>query len=198
MKLYETEPGTITLDGRKYPCKAPFDTVLFVLDVLRSGGLLTADREQLAFRLLFGRRLMSQKKKRLLLEALLNDLHGEPKAPSGTPPCMSFSQDADLIRAAFLQQYGIDLDQQRGRMSWKRFSALLSALTEQTEFVQVVQLRARPLPEPNQHNQKERMALIAAKQRIALRPETGSGKDQLAVQLNAMFNMLKQKAGEPE
>lgn len=196
MKLYESEPDTIVLDGRRYRYKAPFDMVLFVLDVLRNGNMLTADRKRLCFRLLFGRRLMRSAKKEKLLRALLDELNGEAEPPSGKPPSMSLSQDADLIRAAFLQQYSIDLDHQRGHMSWRRFLYLLSALTEATEFVQVVQLRTRPVPQPTKNNYQERLALISAKQRVALKPEVSGGKEHFAMQLNAMFDALKAKAGE--
>lgn len=198
MKIYETEPETITVDGRIYRYKAPFDTVLFVLDVLRNGQMLTKDRQALCFGLLFGRRLMSAEKKEKLLRAVMDELNSESGTPDGKPPCMSFAQDADLIRAAFLQQYHMDLDLQRGRMSWRRFLLLLSGLTEATEFVQVVHLRTRPVPQANKHNYQERMDLIAAKQRVALKPETTGGQERFAMQLGAMFDALKAKAGERE
>lgn len=49
--------------------------------------------------------------------------------------------DAELIYAAFLQQYGVDLIATE-YMHWWRFKALFSGLTDDTKFMQVVGYRA--------------------------------------------------------
>ena len=50
-----------------------------------------------------------------------------------------FEYDADLIYAAFLQQYGIDLSD--SDMHWWKFRALFNGLSEDTHFTKVVQYR---------------------------------------------------------
>lgn len=52
-----------------------------------------------------------------------------------------FDCDWWLIYAAFIQQYGINL--LRADLHWFEFRALLDGLTEQTQFIKVVQARLR-------------------------------------------------------
>ena len=52
-----------------------------------------------------------------------------------------FEYDADLIYAAFLEQYGLDL-QNVEFLHWWQFRALFSGLSEKTEFMKVVSYRA--------------------------------------------------------
>lgn len=52
-----------------------------------------------------------------------------------------FDCDWWLIYAAFIQQYGINL--LRADLHWFEFMALLDGLTEQTQFIKVVQARLR-------------------------------------------------------
>lgn len=78
----------------------------------------------------------------------------------------SFEQDADLIRAAFRQAYGIDL--YRDRLHWLEFSALLAALPEGSRYSDVLGIRARPMPAATKYNQQEREWLAKAKAAVAL------------------------------
>lgn len=52
----------------------------------------------------------------------------------------SFSEDADLIYAAFLSEYGIDLC--RTELHWWQFRALFSALPQDCRLMQVVGFRS--------------------------------------------------------
>lgn len=54
-----------------------------------------------------------------------------------------FDHDAELIFAAFMQQYHIDLTQEK--MHWWVFKALLDSLAEDTHFVKVLQYRGKDL-----------------------------------------------------
>lgn len=51
-----------------------------------------------------------------------------------------FGYDDDYIYAAFIQQYGINLNAV-GYMHWWEFRALFKALTNQTEFVKIMEYR---------------------------------------------------------
>lgn len=52
-----------------------------------------------------------------------------------------FDKDWWLLYAAFRQQYGINL--LTARLHWFEFRALMDGLTEDTQFIQVVQIRTR-------------------------------------------------------
>lgn len=66
-----------------------------------------------------------------------------------------FDYDMDLIYAAFLQQYGINL--LRTNMHWWEFKALLNGLTDKTKFVQVVGYRTADLSKIKDKKERARM-----------------------------------------
>ena len=53
----------------------------------------------------------------------------------------SYQQDAGIIYASFLQDYGIDLIDQQGKLHWDKFRALLDGLSDKTPFQKVVKIR---------------------------------------------------------
>ena len=55
-------------------------------------------------------------------------------------------EDAKYIYASFMQDYGIDLFEQHGKMHWYKFKALLAGLSEQTKFSRVMEIRNMPIP----------------------------------------------------
>lgn len=60
--------------------------------------------------------------------------------------------DADYIYAAFLQQYGLDLNE--STMHWWKFRAMFAGLTEQTKFVQIMGYRATKIDNHMTDSQK--------------------------------------------
>lgn len=63
-----------------------------------------------------------------------------------------FDFDGDLIYAAFLQQYRIDLCMQP--LHWWQFKALFNCLSEETQFVKVMQYRSMNLAEIKDKKQR--------------------------------------------
>ncbi len=187
----------IRLGRRSYAMRAPFDTVLFVFDALRRKDLTERDRIILGVRLLFRHPPWGLRRKTALLQAAFTHLAGDAKPEDDGPPVMDFRQDMPLIQAAFLQQYSINLEAQRGRMSWARFVTLLAGLTDATLFIRVVQLRARPMPAPTKHNAEERRALAEAKARNAIREDDDAAMRRLTRQMQGLADGLKAKAGDP-
>lgn len=82
---------------------------------------------------------------------------------------MDFIQDGQLIYAAFMQAYGIDLNDQRGKLHWWKFTALLRGLPSNTRLMEVVQIRTKPMPAPTKHNAEERAQLARLKAEFALK-----------------------------
>ena len=102
----------------------------------------------------------------------------------------SFEQDADLIRAAFRQVYGIDL--WRDKVHWVEFSALLAALPEGSRYTETVGIRARPMPKATKYNADEREWLAKAKASCALRLDD---KEQARAYDSAVRNVFATLAG---
>lgn len=78
-------------------------------------------------------------------------------------------QDAEYIYASFMQDYGIDLIEQQGKLHWYKFKALLSGLREDTKFKKVIEIRQMPLP-TGKGSGKHRKEVEELKKVYALKP----------------------------
>lgn len=78
-------------------------------------------------------------------------------------------QDSNYIYASFMQDYGIDLFEQQGKLHWLKFQSLLTGLTEETKFKKVLEIRMMDLPTGKGTN-KEREKIKELKKIYALKP----------------------------
>lgn len=163
MKLQDRLPKGVTVHGRFYKLDLDFRNVLKMMDVLARDDLLPEARDWLAVRCLTRRPRRPQE----TLLALREVLFPETRKTANKAKITDFEQDADLIRAAFRQVYGIDL--YRDRLHWLEFSSLLAGLPEGSRYSDVLGIRARPMPEPTKYNAEERKWLAKAKADVALR-----------------------------
>lgn len=163
MKLYERLPDRVEAGGHKYRLDLDFRNVLRMMEVMGRDDLLPAARDWLALRCVMRR---PPRHPGPLLEAVRALLFPARRGTDDGKRITSFEQDADLIRAAFRQAYGIDL--YRDKVHWLEFTALLSALPEGSRYSDVLGIRARPMPSPTKYNQQEREALARAKAAVAL------------------------------
>ena len=72
-----------------------------------------------------------------------------------------FAYDADLIYAAFLEQYGLDL-QAVPFLHWWRFRALFAGLSDKTEFMKVVGYRSVTITNDMSKGEKKRYQKLKA------------------------------------
>lgn len=104
------------------------------------------------------------------LEIDLEDNKEEESTLNGDSPppkkLMDWEKDAGLIYASFLNEYGIDLHQELGNLSWAKFMALLEHLGDKTAFKQVVQYRDMEVPSTKQADYREHV--IKMKERYSL------------------------------
>ena len=164
MKLQERLPESIKVNGRRYKLDLDFRNVLRMMDILARNDLIPAARDWLALKCVVKR---PPKKSAELMEELRALLFpARKKTETDGKRLTSFEQDADLIRAAFRQAYGIDL--YRDKLHWIEFTALLSALPEGSRYSEVLGIRARPMPAATKYNQAEREWLAKAKAACAL------------------------------
>jgi hypothetical protein len=78
---------------------------------------------------------------------------GGKKKSSSQIKVISFEHDAEYIYAAFLDQYGIDL--QETKMHWWKFSALFHSLKDDNKIVKIMGYRAISLNNKMSKEQKE-------------------------------------------
>lgn len=164
MKLQDRLPDCVIVRGKKIRCDFDFRNVLEMMDVLADDSLLPEARIYLACKCIckrtrYAREIVYQAKKILFPET---NGGGDKDSPRIT----DYVQDAAMIRAAFRQCYNIDLFTER--LHWLEFEELLNELPEGSRYIEVVGIRARPLPSPTKYNAKEREWLIKAKATHAL------------------------------
>jgi len=164
MKLQERLPDSVRVAGRRYRLDLDFRNVLRLMNELGRDDVLPTVREYRALRCVMRRPPRRTAPVMAAVRELLFPARGS--VPAGKR-LTSFEQDADLIRAAFLQEYGIDL--WRDRLHWIEFSALLSALPEGSRYSDVLGIRARPMPKATKYNAEERRWLAHAKEACRLR-----------------------------
>lgn len=161
MKLQDTLPQGVTVDGRFYRLDFDFRNVLRMMEIMGREDLMPEAREYLAVKCLTKRPKNAGK----VLAAVRSILFQNPPKTDGQK-VTDFVQDAPLIRASFRQAYGIDL--YRERLHWIEFSELLNAIPEGSRYSEVIGIRVRPMPKPTKWNADERAWLAKAKSDVAL------------------------------
>jgi len=164
MKLQDRLPDSVTVGRRRYKLNLDFRNVLRMMDTLSRDDLTFEAREYIALKCI---RRRAPKNAQEVMMAVRTLLFPETKQSAAKEKLTDFVQDADLIRAAFLQAYGINL--WRDRLHWFEFSSLLHGLPEGSRYSEVIGIRARPMPKPTKYNAEERQWLAKAKAEYAVR-----------------------------
>ena len=163
MKLYSRLPYHVEVSGKRYKINPSFDRVLEAVDILNNQEWTEAQKINYLSWLLIKSRC---KVPVLVINAAIELLI---KGDNSSERTLDFAQDWDLIYAAFVQSYGIDLFKQRGKLHWMKFAALVSALPSNTRISEIIDIRTREIPEPTKYNQKERTQLIKLKAKHRLK-----------------------------
>ena len=166
MKLCDPLVRAVTANGKKYRVNLDFRRVFQMIGVSADTDLLPAARVYLALKCVMRRPPRNDTTCAAIYAELCKNLFPDATKKIDGPKLTDFEQDADLIRAAFLQAYGINL--WRDRLHWTEFSALLAALPQGSRYADILGIRARPVPPATNYNQKEREWLINAKAACAL------------------------------
>ena len=181
MKLFERLPDKVEVDGRKYKLDLDFRNVLRMIEIMSREDLLSEARNYLALKCVMRRVPRNVGQAMTAVSAIL--FPKTKKKGNKGPKLTDYTQDADLIRAAFLQCYGINL--WREKLHWFEFTGLLAGLPEGSRYIDIVGIRAKPLPEPTKYNAKERQWLIEAKQRYAIEKTAKEEEEALQASLHA-------------
>ena len=187
----ETAKSTLKID-------CAFDTVLNVQQVFQED-LTQQEKTEIALRLLvkntWNLNLFTEVEKAQLLDLIYQECISTKKRPKirkPTAPVLDFQEDGEYIYASFLQDYGIDLIEQQGKLSWKKFLALFDGLSDKTKIRTVMRIRGIELPEPNGRNQKQIQDLLELKAYYALPVKGNSGQKGLDALFGTLEKMAKQ------
>ena len=161
MKLQDRLPDGVEVRGKWVKLDFDFRNVLHMLDVLNNRDLIPEARNYLALKCLTKHpRHVPETMAAVRAVLFIQGGDGEQKKLT------DFEQDAPMIRTAFRQVYNIDLF--RANLHWLEFIELLSNLPDGNRYMDVLGIRARPIPAPTKYNQKEREWLMKAKAAHAL------------------------------
>lgn len=164
MKLQDRLPESVRVGRRMYRLDLDFRNVLRMMETLARDELIPAAREWLALKCIM--RHPPKRTAHVMAAVRMLLFSGDEKQPS-SKKLTDFVQDADLIRAAFLQTYGINL--YRDRLHWFEFVGLLSCLPDGSRYSEILGIRARPMPKATKYNAEERQWLSRAKATYAVR-----------------------------
>ena len=166
MDLTMPLPKTVTVSGKKVPIRTGFRSWLLFDKALASEEIPFAKRLAMAFSaVLVDKELPDDFG--ALIEALLSFYAcGKTKAFSknGEKRVLSFSHDGDLIYAAFLSQYGVDLT--RKNPHWYAFCAMLSGLSSHQVLSKIITYRSVNLSEIENKAQRKFYQKMKARYRL--------------------------------
>lgn len=167
--LSDALPTDIELAGKNYPVNFAFDNVIQFFNLLDPQHL-TERRMLAAFFLLVpsAQANVSGLTAKQVLTGLnqlveyINytpysgddgdqmDITGQPLQQAEVQRYYDYDQDSMAIYASFKQVYGMDLWDERGRLHWTKFQALLLALPDNCLFKQIIGIRqSNPKPPTN-------------------------------------------------
>lgn len=136
--------------GVEYPIDLTFDNVLRFYQLLDDKEFNNEEIVATAFEMFFD---MKTKDTEFVLAAFkdISDyISHEPYGNDGGDETVSspikyysFTQDAGAIYASFMEQYGMDLIEQEGKLHWDKFKALFAGLGPKTYFQRIVQIRMK-------------------------------------------------------
>lgn len=158
LSLYYKSENIIQIEGQNYEVNLSFDNVLKLIDMLSDkeidqkykfilginmmlgvSFLFPLERYQEIFNNIFSTFVVKKED-----SPVETDLDGNPMPPKykeDKKKNFSLKHDSDYIFASFYQAYQIDLIEQQGKLSWEKFSALLSGLPSNTKFKEVLDIR---------------------------------------------------------
>jgi hypothetical protein len=195
----------IELDGAVYPMDLSYDNVLRWYDLVKDEDLTELEKIVIAFKMFIPDcpnnvsmdiRVATVESIAIYLvnkdedddEQPQEDLYEEDNLPK---EFFSFDEDANYIYASFMQEYGIDLIDQRGKLAWEKFIALLNGMRSNTKFNEIVSIRATELPTGNDDASKaERERLIRLKEVYRLK----SSVSVVEQEIDNMFASIMQQA----
>lgn len=180
----------------KFKINSAFDVVLKTQKLYREKTLEDEVKIEQALKMLVKNRfklaLLTFDEKIELLELIYKKCINTKSRPKTRQkaPVFDFEYDAEYIYSSFMLDYGIDLIEAQGKLSWKKFIALFEGLSEKTKICEVMRIRSMEVPQYNGHNQKQIQEIQELKSYYAL-PVSGGGGQQ---GLNRLFSTLERMA----
>lgn len=156
--LIDLVPETITIDNKEYEINSDFRTSILFELLMQDKSIKDNDKIYLALELYYPNipdDINSAIEKMLWFYRCGKDLITSKRKGKGKSDIKiySFEYDDDYIYAAFMDQYGIDL-QDIKYLHWWKFKAMFKSLKENTEIVKIMRYRSMDLSKIKDKNEK--------------------------------------------
>ena len=193
MRINDRIPTHIEAGGRRYRIDTDFRNVIRMNEIMARVDLTDEARDWLALRCMMRHPPRRRDRQIEALKALREMLFSTKRGGVDEKKITDIEQDAELIFAAFYQEYGINL--WRDHLSWFEFTALLAGIAEGTRYSDVLTIRARPMPKPTKWNAEEREWLAKAKAAHALELTDEEMAENYDRSVRSIFDGLLSMAG---
>ena len=193
--LYDPLVYSVKVGCMKFRLRTGFCRVLQCYQVLSDSSLYDYEKLDLCLFILIRNRaalrFLSQKRRVELYEAVFKNFVDTGAQKTDGPRTFDFEQDAAYIYAGFWQCYGIDLFGKDRELHWWKFVQLFGGLSDDTRIMQIISIRARPIPMPTKYNAEERRNLARLKALYRIKYTQEEQEEQYAKGLRSMVLMLE-------
>lgn len=188
--LIDELPKSVWVDGEEFEIAADFRTSILFEMLMQDDDVEDAEKTVKALRLYFP---VIPQNLEAAVEALLwfygcgkekGSKKEEAKGKKRHERIYSFDYDDDYIFAAFLSQYGIDL-QDIEYLHWWKFRALFNSLTDDNQIVKIMQYRSMDI---SSDLPKEQAKFYKRMKRLYALPKSQSETEKNKAIENALMN----------
>ena len=162
----------IRFGDKIYNLNLSFDNVLRVFELQEDKEILKTVKIDIMLSMLVKNKIkdMHLSDKITLLGAILKDyiLPKSDNKKESTQKSLDFKQDANYIYVAFYRDYKIDLQNEIGKLDWRKFYALFQGLGEDNMISKIISIRTQKIPVKNKYNAEQVDAIVKAKQTFKL------------------------------
>lgn len=146
--LIDSVPNCIYVKGKRYSIRTDFRIWIMFEQLLLDNSINDNYKLDAAVKLVFDNNAGKPHINDDIVQAILNFYNfgrtvenGKGKSSDRNSKIYDYDADDEYIYAAFLQQYGIDLQQVQS-LHWWQFKALFCGLTDSCKFVEIMGYRA--------------------------------------------------------
>lgn len=189
---------TIEINGKEVQIDLSYDNVLRYFELIDEQDFDNSEKVVMAYEMFVSSDIPTDPDVligtvRAISDYISKQPYGFDYVPSDDQPDVetikyySYEQDAGAIYASFLTQYGIDLIDERGKLHWDKFKALLDGLNEDTPFKQIVTIRQRSM-EGMDNKEMAQLADLQAYYRLKDGQSADAQIQRTDAVLDALFN----------
>ncbi|WP_281829485.1 Gp15 family bacteriophage protein [Lactobacillus amylolyticus] len=179
-------------NGKEYQFNFAYDNILRLFKLIDDNSIDKMAKFELEFEMLIGSGLdIPLDKMAEAVNYAVSLIQESPYQSLNSNPVKTFDyeQDSEAIYASFLQQYGIDLIEEKGKLDYFKFRALFTNLDPNTPFQRIVHIRTEN-PSKHVNDQEYLNQLNLQQQTFALKKSKEEIETEKQAQMEAAFGDL--------